>query len=547
MNEDKSLEAAMHQGNTTPETDLEMILANEPNGTSTKTRKSLRAEIAIHPAIENYLRAIGSEANCFALNRVNLAVSNMAMNKHCGELLPRAKEWFTIIGDVDLGITYVRTSKDWGDEVAALFSPIDDTAFEGMYRALAYVSRLDISALARASIDKMTLAMIMVAASQGLVISQAIGYGIRQCYRALANDRKNAWHKVAMAATTDCAKLKQLIDPTNSGVVNEFLDACHNLLALELKAPVISDEVKADETSESNITAQTANQNNSDAGRQSKTFAPKELPQDKERKQQEVTAPTISAMVRTSQVAPMATKAGMLYQWDFLNPHDLRILTKKLAATIDGPDELYSAFATLALASLELRANAKSAVLIATEKTPLDARGDLWIDIERGCKSWVHSAYTSVAKPDTALKPSEARLQNDIPLSIALDRGLKLHTLQNGVLPTLKESLKEALQGAASNLKPYNSFLRELGDQAHLAEPSRFAHSLGAAFLSITGSDMLSALCALNFEVTAPSALFYFSPSTQYVHQQCDRVFRYLGMEGAVEIKIAANRMGAQP
>lgn len=251
-------------------------------------------------------------------------------------------------------------------------------------------------------------------------------------------------------------------------------------------------------------------------------------------------------MVRSAQVTNLATKAGLTLQWDFLSPLELALLTRMLAKDVDDPNDQTSAFGTLALASLELKANAKSALLAPTEWATNEVKGDLFLNIGRGCKTWLQSAYTNSGKLDAPITNSRTKTQsNDVPFSEALNQGLQRHQSNSGAQPTLGGILSYAFGKDEIQLYLFNQFLKERGDTAHIAEPTRFACSLGAAFLEVTGSDMLSAFCTLSFGLAAPSALYYFSPSRRFIEEQCTKVYQYLGLGHAVSLDQPTARMGA--
>jgi hypothetical protein len=501
-------------------------------------------------AIGQLLKAYGANGDCLALQSVNRnfsAMSAWAVNELS---LSAISNWDMVVRRLEGCVREVMGNPSLKKERSALASPVSDTNFDGIYRTLVLVAGIG-STLAhhvRENLDRLTVTLVLSAASQNQCVPDAIGDGLRQCYLCLIGQSSNRWSFVARTAPIDCDAITKLIVPNSTGVVDEFLRACHALLSTEMKAPPDSGEVKknatATERTDVGTTAEAHSPTNSKAAADEKAPNPEQSGKS-ERVAHEVVAPTIAAFVRASQIANLAAKAGVPYQWDGLILDDLAELTEKLAAKVDDPDDQLSAMGTLALTSLTFRTNAKSALLIPTEDAPYADEVDLRANISRSCMMWNQAAYTQAARPDVPLdSPEDLTVINEIPFSEVLARGLSRHRKASGPQIDLEGILSHPFGISGISLKVYNKFLADLGDNAHIAEPTRFANSNGLAFLEVTGSDMLTAQCSLHFEMAGPAALYYFSPSATFIQEQCTKVYQRLHLGNAVWLDDRPARTG---
>jgi hypothetical protein len=90
------------------------------------------------------------------------------------------------------------------------------------------------------------------------------------------------------------------------------------------------------------------------------------------------------------------------------------------------------------------------------------------------------------------------------------------------------------------------SFIRTLGDSAHLSCSARFAHSLGLVHLLCGTSDCLTSLLTLNLDLSPIGALNYFQVSEKYAFERIAAVYEYLGLgplsARARDVKIGSSR-----
>lgn len=209
-----------------------------PEGEQKSTSTSLFDEFSTDTAVRSFLNSIGADRGCRSLAKVNREFIGMATNANGPVLLTREHEWLQVSLRLGQAISAVMNSETKSTERAALASPISESAFSGIYRAICLAARMDISPLVRQNLDYLTVSLVLTAAGNNLVLSDALGDGIRQCYQTLQMANENSrWLHIAQNAPVNCEAIGKLIDPKSSGVVSEFLRECHAILSLDIPAP----------------------------------------------------------------------------------------------------------------------------------------------------------------------------------------------------------------------------------------------------------------------------------------------------------------------
>lgn len=250
------------------------------------------------------------------------------------------------------------------------------------------------------------------------------------------------------------------------------------------------------------------------------------------------TSPRISARLSAADYASVAEKLG-LHDRDRLFLDDLISITKQLVPIIQSDDLVRCGFAVLAILSLISCSSDHS-----TLKMGFEPKSDgLWLDLESGSWAWDFASYQrSGATQDTAHDITPVR----VPMPSVLYRELSNARKSLPTSRSVSELICLIQKVDDFDLKGYREFLRALGDRAHPAYQARFARSYQSCLLSISGSDMLTALLSASFSMTAPAALFYFGPTYKTIHSNIDRVFQKLGLGSAVKMLSEDDRAGCE-
>ncbi len=503
----------------------------QPKGQHDVNDAPLKDVFAKNVAAAQLLHALSVDSRCLGLQKiVNTFLKLSKQTEATERLLPRELAWSNQFVDLKKKIDDILKSENQQKYRVDLSSPVADDQLPGFCRTLSSISWIS-DAHDKTGMDRLVVAVVITATANNVVISEVLSNGIRQCYRAIVNQTRKHWFAIAKTAPATTADVNELLTTSKPGVTTAFLEELNKLFSLEIPPPPTTDtpDSEGQLVIDCLRSSETKKQKR---GSRAKSFISDTGDTDPEGTNSalQIVAPSIRSMVRASQLCTLSKKLGVPYQWDFLSPKNLALQTKKLATLVDHENDKISSLATLALASLQIRTNAKAALLTPTEFADPQTRGDLWISVTSRRLMWNHVAYMRETNPEFFQAEHNINLENAILLSPSLHRGLTRHMRWSGEQPTIGRILSHPFGEEQINLTEFNSFLRGIGDSAHIAEPTRFAHSLGPAILEVTGSDMLSALAGLDFEVAAPAALYYFSPRQIWVDEMCRNVYTHLGL-----------------
>ena len=504
---------------------------------------ALRDDLACTRAQLALLLAVGTPADCKALKPVVLVMRDIFKTSAPLLGLTRIGDWSNVAPEILGRITHITQgdSKEARDARASLGASLSEKAFQQPFSTFVFRARTAFSSARHPQrLDQLLLVLLCTAAGAGEVLGADIAHGLHQCYQSLARDERNHWRPVAEKAPLNVEEIDELLKGSSVSVVRDFLERCRLYLSVEIGAPPEG----LRETQQTGD--RPANTGASEAGGHRGRARSTSSAHRNERRTQEVSAPSISDAIAVAQLSPLAAKVGIKYQWSTLIPEDLRQVTAKLAALIRGDDLRLAAMAALALISLLLASNPKSTALTPVVQQASDGPlTTVWIDIDRGWIWWLHSAYTDdAALRKNASAPRSAPRWNAIPMPRDLVQFVRNQRGDASGLRTLIEVLNVPFGGESMTMHAVNALLKELGDSAHLAEPTRFATSLGLAILEAIGSDMLAGH-AFHFGITAPSALYYFSPRSCWLHWVYGELFEYLGLDEPVSLDGAPERQGA--
>jgi hypothetical protein len=462
---------------------------------------------------------------------------------------PALNEWAAVAGQLVAEIEAINRDPSRKLDKAALGAVKSDREFQDPYRAFVHRARAPFAPASQPTrLDQLTLVLLCTAAGAGQELSPVVGHGLRQCYQALLADKASPWGELAQNMPHSVGEIDEALLRHSPAVIREFLAECCLYLSTEIGEP--NHEIAAKDATGS--TAATADDGGATTQKRGRPRVKNgnlrgDPEQDKQAtKPQEVCAPSVTAMVRSSQLVPLGAKAGVHYQWNSLIPEDLARLTRRLCEVLDEPGAKRVAMAALSLTALLLRTNPKAARLTPTQPGSSPGSVEIWVDIDRGWIWWLHDAYTDTARPPDATGSNQKSTRVNV---IAMPRRLaQVWRLFRGMAEearTLDEIIVAALGTSNFSMYELNALLKELGDDAHLAEPTRVANAMGLAILAVTRSDMAAALIGFHFEISASSSLFYFSPSREWVEQRLTDLYDFLGLGKAESLDGAPPHMGA--
>lgn len=250
------------------------------------------------------------------------------------------------------------------------------------------------------------------------------------------------------------------------------------------------------------------------------------------------TSPRISARLAAGDYSSVAEKLG-LHDRDRLLVDDLASITGQLVPVLQTNDLVKRGFATLAMLSLISCTSDHFVLNMGFEPVP----DSLWLELENGAWAWDYGSYLrsgSTQAADADITPVR------VPMPAHLYKVL-IDARQHSPAARTVRDLICLIQGVKKfDTSGYREFLRALGDSAHPPYQGRFARSYQSCLLSITGSDMLTALLSASFSMTAPAALFYFGPNYKTICSKLDQVFHELGLGPATKLLHELSRAGCE-
>lgn len=250
------------------------------------------------------------------------------------------------------------------------------------------------------------------------------------------------------------------------------------------------------------------------------------------------TSPRISARLAAGDYSSVAEKLG-LHDRDRLLLDDLVAITTQLVPIVQANNLVSRGFATLAMLSLITCTSDHFVLNMGFEPTP----DGLWLELQNGAWSWDYGSYLrsgSTQGTDADITPVR------VPMPSLLHQVLSDARQRSPSASTVRDLIC-VIQGEQKfDLEGYRAFLRGLGDSAHPPYQGRFARSYQSCMLSITGSDMLTALLSASFSMSAPAALFYFGPTYKTICSKLDQVFHALGLGPATRLLPQLSRAGCE-
>ncbi len=223
--------------------------------------------------------------------------------------------------------------------------------------------------------------------------------------------------------------------------------------------------------------------------------------------------------------ASLGGTAG-LCDWAMLTPMELQRTARRIADVVKFGAESSQRLALVAMVSLATGLPAKMAL-----RLPFYDNGDVWIDVDSGECVWDIQAIVT-----------RERLSDSI-----ISGGWSPCTQVRCALPKLAaDSLSMMLQGDAPTLnerlfgnRPIESVVSQYGDMlrsgseddARRPYTARWAYSLGAAIIEVTGDSVAAAYCSLDFRFLAGSEPYYLCLRHDRLYDALKATYTWLGFD----------------
>lgn len=510
---------------------------------------ALRDDLTQQHAQRALMSAMRVSDKCLALRRVAISIHQIFERAKAELPLPNLLAWAAIAAGLLKRVSEVLRSVDEKHSKlrSALSTSVTETSFTDPYQLFVYRARAEFPVARQpARLDLLLIVLLCTAAGAEASLSDDVASGMRQAFKAIENDSRNHWREIADKAPLNVTEVDVLLGTVKAEVVKDFLRQVRTYLSTPITAPkpgLASEPTTAVQQTDAAATGNSERQNS--AGKPAKRSDEKAPAKPGDEEKRETLAPTIAAAVYEAQLSPIGAKAGVCPLWDLLIPEELAAITRELHADLVSDDLKRSVISVLALVALLVSCNPKAARLLPTCGFAPSGQVEIWINVERGWICWWQHAYINASAdgPNLTSGGKEGQIFNIIPMPEALATRVRELYAAAGTPDELRASLDHALGPSGLLMADVNARLKELGDKAHLAEPTRFATSLGPVVLEVTRSDM-AAGHLMRFAVCPSSAPFYFSPRTEWLSDVFARLYERLGLGRPVSMEGAPARQG---
>ena len=247
--------------------------------------------------------------------------------------------------------------------------------------------------------------------------------------------------------------------------------------------------------------------------------------------------PDITDRFASADYTSFSEKLGLPNR-DHLLVADLDLVTRKFQALMkDGtPEE--RGFVVLATLSLVTGWNGKIAL-----KLGFSPGHNNWLDLEKGAWVWDFYAYRKSKGGSSIIETSEPIY---CPWPSFLDHPLKDALRVAPDAKTVKDLIQIIQKTDQLDLKKYRNFLQSCGHPAHPTYAARFARSLQAVYLELTGSDMTTAMMTGFSASVAPAALFYYGPAYSTLVDRVAAIYARIGLGLPSDLFTLTGRAGCQ-
>lgn len=501
--------------------------------------------ITLSPAGLNLLRASGVPASLDGAGRT-LPIARSCLNKAQG-VWPDAPffEWAQVMSEVNAELERAKES-GLADPIALISAANTSNA------VLQEVQRWTMHATTAHEVISLALigrALVIWQQARAVLPAELLrGLHTLRLAKMQKGRRSPAWDALLDTDLTSADQVLQRLEsaPPQSPT-RDFLAALSVVLSTAVQPPNRTEAFKsnehpnsADDPTEAPATAEQVSSSvaRGTAQLDSEEVTPDEGQGSPGNAPEKSTSPRISARLAAGDYASVAEKLG-LHDRDRLLLDDLVSITTQLVPIVQADDLVSRGFAALAMLSLISCTSDHLALNMGFDPKP----DSLWLELQNGAWAWDYGTYLrSGSTQDTDAEITPVR----VPMPSLLHQVLSDARQRSPSASTVRDLIC-VIQGEQKfDLEGYRAFLRGLGDSAHPPYQGRFARSYQSCILSITGSDMLTALLSASFSMSAPAALFYFGPTYKTICSTLDQVFHALGLGPATRLLPQLSRAGCE-
>ena len=481
--------------------------------------------ITLSPAGLNLLRASGVPASLDGAGRT-LPIAMSCLNKAQG-VWPDAPffEWAQVMSEVNAELERAKES-GLADPIALISAANTSNA------VLQEVQRWTMHATTAHEVISLALigrALVIWQQARAVLPAELLrGLHTLRLAKMQKGRRSPAWDALLDTDLTSADQVLQRLESTPpQSPTRDFLAVLSVVLSTSVQPPNRTEALKSNEhpngADDPTGAPATAEQVSSSADRGTAQLDSEEVTPDEGQGlpgnvPEKSTSPRISARLAAGDYASVAEKLG-LHDRDRLLLDDLVAITTQLVPIVQANNLVNRGFATLAMLSLITCTSDHFTLNMGFEPTP----DGLWLELQNGAWSWDYGSYLrsgSTQGTDADITPVR------VPMPSLLHQVLSDARQRSPSASTVRDLIC-VIQGEQKfDLEGYRAFLRGLGDSAHPPYQGRFARSYQSCMLSITGSDMLTALLSASFSMSAPAALFYFGPTYETICSTLDQVFQ---------------------
>jgi hypothetical protein len=224
--------------------------------------------------------------------------------------------------------------------------------------------------------------------------------------------------------------------------------------------------------------------------------------------------------------ASIGGSAG-LCDWTMLTPKELKRVATRVADVVKFGAEPSQRLGLVALLSLATGLPAKMAL-----RLPFSDNGDVWIDVESGECVWDIQAIVTRERLSNSILAGGWSPGAQVRCALPKLAANSLSVLLLGDAPTLRERLfgDRPMELVVSQ---YGDMLRS-GSEEDARRPyaARWAYSLGAAIVEVTGDSTAAAYCSLDFRFLAGAEPYYLCMRQDRIYDVLSATYSWLGFDG---------------
>ncbi len=229
--------------------------------------------------------------------------------------------------------------------------------------------------------------------------------------------------------------------------------------------------------------------------------------------------------------ASLSGVAG-LCDWAMLSPNELKRVARRIADVVKFGSEPSRRLGLVALVSLATGLPARMAL-----RLPFFDNGDVWIDVESGECVWDIQAIVTRERLSPSILAGGRKPDTQVRCALPKLAADSLAVMLQGDAPTLRERLfgNRSIELVASQ---YGDVLRAGSeDDARRPYAARWAYSLGAAIVEVTGDSVAAAYCSLDFRFLTGSEPYYLCLRQDRLYDALNATYSWLGFDGLAGVR----------